>query len=77
LKEKDVVSKSESFKTKNGSRYRRMKREKTDTQNEDKNSLSLSLSRCIPPKIFCMFTAYTHAPLAANKAASEVRIGPV
>ena len=39
-------------------------------------SLALSFSQGIPPKIFCTFTAYKHAPLAANKVANEVKIGP-
>lgn len=43
LKEKDVVSKSESFKTKNGSRYRRMKRVK-NRHAKWRQELSLSLS---------------------------------
>ena len=44
LKEKDVVSKSESFKTKNGSWYRRMRVKNTHAKWRQELSLSLSLS---------------------------------
>ena len=54
-----------------------LRRVKTHTKSRQKDfSLALSFSQGIPPKIFCTFTAYKHAPLAANTVANEVTIGP-